>query len=97
MDLNLKIRELDENGKYIELTGSISMIEVIVHTLTPKVRSIIRRWRERSPMDCDKSNAQITNFIIESSNDRDAHCLMLYTELIDHFDLPDKAAVNEGY
>lgn len=98
MDLNLRFRELDEHGDTIEMVGSHRMAAVLVDAITPKVKSVISRFRKKFPIQASEmANVNITNHIIEHGADKDAHLLMIYDHLIDTFDLPDVAKANEGY
>ena len=98
MDLNLRFREIDEHGDRIEMSGSYKLAETLLEALTPKVKAILKKFKKDHPADSSEmANVNITNRIIEQGSEKDAHMLMIYSELIDVFELPDTALANEGY
>jgi predicted transcriptional regulator len=86
MELNLRFRELDEDGNRVELVGSYRLPHVLVDAICPKVKSIIRRFKNKYPIQASEmANVNITSYIIENGADKDAHLLMIYDQLISTF------------
>lgn len=98
MDLNLNFMPPEEDNSTIILSGSYKLAEAIHKVLTPKCKAVIKKFRKKYPVQASEmANVNITNLLIESGPEADAHYLMIYDELIDVFDLPDDAGINEGY